>query len=62
MDNIIYFTSICSDLALVALSVEEVVLGHADVVPLECSGAHRASLDNNIDRHYTFVSTYISRV
>ena len=43
----IYFTSICSDLALVALSVEEVVLGHADVVPLKCSGAHRARLDNN---------------
>ena len=43
-----------------ALSVEEVVLGHTDVVPLECSGAHRASLDNKIDIIcYTFVSTCI---
>ena len=47
-----YFTIICSDLALVALSVEKVVLSNTDVVPLECSGAHRASLDNKIDSHY----------
>ena len=58
-DKIIYFTSIFSDLALVTLSVEEVVLGNADVVPLKCSGAHRASLVHKI---YICVYMYISRV